>query len=80
MLTCNTGAVTIYFSRKARGDMSYVSEVARCCSMDSMEWRGCWRVILRYFCRGRLRLGKMACAASYGDSACFRPEKKVMCK
>ena len=62
----------MYFSRKARGDMSYERQVERWCRMDSMVWRGCWRVTRRYFCSDRLRLGKTAWAASYGLSGCFR--------
>ena len=51
--------------------------------MDSMVWRGCWRVTRRYFCSDRLSEGKTAWAASYGLSACFRPpakRKKILVK
>ena len=54
----------MYFSRKALGDMSYERQVERCCRMDSMVWRGCWRVTRRYFWRGLAIDGKMDWAAS----------------
>ena len=63
-VTCSTGLLTRYFSRKALGDMSYMMLVARCCRMVSMVWRGCCLVILRYFCRGRAIEGNMDWAAS----------------
>ena len=76
-LTCSTGEVTMYFSRKALGDMSYERQVERCWRMDSMVWRGCWRVTLRYFWRDLLRLGNTAWAASYGLRGCFLlPEQR----
>ena len=77
--TWRTGEVTMYFSRKARGDMSYERQVERWCRMDSMVCRGCWRVTRRYFCSDRLRLGKTAWAASYGLSGCLRPPEEDKC-
>ena len=77
--TWRTGEVTMYFSRKARGDMSYDRQVERWWRMDSMVCRGCWRVTRRYFCSDRLRLGKTAWAASYGLSGCFRLPEGEKC-
>ena len=65
-LTCKTGAPTRNFSRKALGDMSYLRHVARCSRMLSMVWRGCWRVMRRYFCNGRESEGKIEDADSEG--------------
>ena len=63
-VTCSTGLLTRYFSRKALGDMSYMMLVARCWRMVSMVWRGCCLVILRYFCRGLAIEGNIDWAAS----------------
>lgn len=69
--TCRTGLVTRYFSRNALGDMSKERQVDKCCKMDSMVCRGCWRVTLKYFWRGREIVGKIDWAASYDSIGVF---------
>ena len=67
----------IYFSKNALGDKSYDKEVDKCCKMDSTECLGCCLVILRYFCNGLDKVGKIAWAASYDSMGAFSlPENK----
>ena len=56
--------------------MSYLRHVAKWSSTSSMEWRGCWRVIRRYFCSGREIDGKMEDADSEGVSGVLGAGKK----
>ena len=67
LITCMTGEATRNFSTKALALRSWLRQMARCCRIDSTVCLGCWRVMRKYFCRGRAIDGKMACAASYGS-------------
>lgn len=49
------------------GVMLCVMQNCRCVRMLSMLWKGCWRVVLRYFCMARAMGAKMAWAASRGS-------------
>ena len=75
-LTWRTGLVVVYRSRKALADMSYFRQLAKCCRMDSIVCRGCWRVIRRNFCSGLAMLGKIDWAASYGSMGLDGPAIK----
>ena len=66
----------MYRSRKALADMSYFRQLAKCCRMDSIVCRGCWRVIRRNFCSGLAMLGKIDWAASYGSMGLDGPAIK----
>ena len=73
-ITCKTGDVTRYLSKNAFGAISYLRQVAKCWRIESMVWRGCWRVMRKYFWRGRARLGKIDWAASYESMGVEGPE------
>lgn len=64
--TWRTGVVTRNFSRNALGERSYLRQVAKWSTIESMSCRGCCRVIRRYFCSGLAIVGKMAWAVSNG--------------
>ena len=71
MLTCITGPDTRYFSKNALDAHSCLIHKAKCFNIESMECQGCCRVILRYFCKGRAKLGKRIRATSYASVLFF---------
>lgn len=65
-----------YLSTKDFGVMSWLIQLAKWLSTDSIVYLGCWRVMRRYFWRARAIDGNTACAASLGSIGIAAPPMK----